>query len=146
MSFKKIILSILSVAGLLFAVTISEVAAQDKNAVQTTAAFAEVYTQKVEAEIDLKILLFDFTETSSQVIAKTQERDLLDRQLRWLEALPSGSHRKLTLTLGKMLVRKALAEAGVKNLSKSVAEEHQSMKKAKTRLEMYNSEIQKLLQ
>ncbi|MEP6923254.1 MAG: hypothetical protein ABI954_02210 [Pyrinomonadaceae bacterium] len=116
------------------------------SSVSMTGAYAEVYASKVEAEADLKVLSMDLTEETTQVREKKLERDLLAREIRWLEALPSISHDKMTVALGRLLVRKTQAEVSLKMLSENYAESFPTVKKARTRIEVYNSEIQKLLQ
>lgn len=115
-------------------------------AVANSAAFAEIYAGKVEAEADLKVLTMDLTEDAAQVREKKLERDLLARAIRWLEALPAASQPKLTMALGRLAVRKAQAEANLKTVSQDYADEHPTVKKARARLAVYNSELEKLLQ
>ena len=114
--------------------------------VADTAAYAEVYAARVEAEADLKVLNMDLTEESVQVREKKLERDLLAREIRWLEALPSTSHNKMSMALGRLLVRKTQAEVNLKMLSQNYAEDFPAVKKAHTRIGIYNDEVQKLLQ
>lgn len=125
-------------------VTVAPVATISK--VADTGAYAEVFAARVEAEADLKVLTMDLTEETVQVREKKLERDLLDRDVRWLEALPSTSHIKMTVALGRLLVRKTQAEVDLKMLSANYAESFPTVKKARTRIEVYSSEIQKLLQ
>lgn len=121
-------------------------AAKVANPVVATAAYAEIYASKVEAEVDLKVLTMDATEDAPQVRAKMLERDLLERQIRWLEILPPASLPKLTQALGRLAVRKAQAEANLKIVSQNYAENHPTVKKARARLDVYSSEMEKLLQ
>jgi hypothetical protein len=114
--------------------------------VADTGAYAEVYAARVEAEADLKVLSTDLTEETIQVREKKLERDLLAREIRWLEALPLVSHDKMTIALGRLLVRKTQAEVSLKMLSEKYAESFPTVKKARTKIEVYNNEIQKLLQ
>ena len=114
--------------------------------VADTGAYAEVYAARVEAEADLKVLAMDLTEETVQVREKKLERDLLAREIRWLEALPSVSHDKMTIALGRLLVRKTQAEVSLKMLSENYAEDFPTVKKARTRIGVYNDEVQKLLQ
>ena len=114
--------------------------------VADTAAYAEVYAARVEAEADLKVLSMDLTEETVQVREKKLERDLLAREIRWLEALPSNSHDKMTLALGRLLVRKTQSEVSLKMLSENYADDFPAVKKARTRIGVYNGEVQKLLQ
>lgn len=116
------------------------------SSIADTGAFAEVYAAKVEAEADLKILSMDMTEETAQVREKKLARDLHAREIRWLEALPASSHDKLTTALGRLLVKKTEAEVDLKMLSENYADTYPTVKKARTRIEVYNSEIEKLLQ
>ncbi len=125
-------------------VTVSPAAAVSK--VADTGAYAEVYAARVEAEADLKVLAMDLTEETVQVREKKLERDLLAREIRWLEALPLVSHDKMTIALGRLLVRKTQAEVSLKMLSENYAEDFPTVKKARTRIGVYNDEVQKLLQ
>ena len=88
----------------------------------------------------------DLTEDAAQVREKKLERDLLARAIRWLEALPAASQPKLTMALGRLAVRKAQAEANLKTVSQDYADEHPTVKKARARFAVYNSELEKLLQ
>ncbi len=111
-----------------------------------TGAYAEVYAARVEAEADLKVLATDLTEETVRVREKKLERDLLAREIRWLEALPSTSHDKMTMALGRLLVRKTQAEVNLKMLSENYADGFPAVKKARAKIDVYNGEIQKLLQ
>ena len=114
--------------------------------VHTTAAYAEVYAQKIETEADLKALLIDYNDEAPDVRAKKLELNLFAREIRWLEALPPESLPKLTLAMGRILVRKTQAEMNLKNLLQSYSDEHPLVKKAKARLTVYTDEVAKLLQ
>jgi hypothetical protein len=118
----------------------------EKPKVQSTAAYAEVLANRVEADADLKALMLDYSEEAPQVKAKKLERDLLQRQIRWLEVLPDTSQGKMTAALGRLLVRKAQVEATMKTLGETYAEQHPLVKKARAKFDVYNSEIEKLLQ
>ena len=113
---------------------------------QMTLAYAEVFAQKVEAEAELKVLIIDMTDDAPQVREKKLRRDSLQREIEWLEKLPAASHSKMTLALGKIIVRKVQAEVDQKMLAENYADEHPLIKKARARLAVYKDEIDKLLQ
>lgn len=114
--------------------------------VQTTLAYAEVFAQKVEAEAELKVLMIDMTDDAPQVREKKLRRDFLQREIEWLEKLPAALHPKMTLALGKIIVRKVQAEVDQKMFAENYADEHPLIKKARARFAVYKDEIDKLLQ
>lgn len=117
-----------------------------KAGAQMTLAFAEVFAQKVETEAELKILSVEMTDDAPQITEKKMQHDFLQREIEWLENLPTTMQSKMTLALGKMIVRKIQAEVDEKMLTKNYADEHPLVKKARARLVIYKNEIDKLLQ
>ncbi|MBC7798437.1 MAG: hypothetical protein H7Z37_16330 [Pyrinomonadaceae bacterium] len=120
--------------------------ANSNSALKSSAAYGEIIAALAEAKVDLKILLFDYKEAAPQVVAKRQLIESYQTEIGKLEAMPTTIAPKLTLALGRLLVKKIEAGAELNELTKEYAEEYPSVKKARIRLQVFTEETDKLLQ
>lgn len=116
------------------------------SALKSSAAYGELIAAQAEAKVDLKILLFDYKEAAPQVVAKQKLIESYKTEIAKLEAMPATIAPKLTLALGRLLVKKIEAEAELNDLIEEYAEEHPSVKKARVRFQVFTEETNKLLQ
>jgi peptidoglycan hydrolase CwlO-like protein len=112
-------------------------------AVKSSAAYAEVLLQKTELSAELENLLLDFTETYPKIKELRFEIGLLQKDLDKLLAVSDAS--KLTLPLGKLLVRKASLATDVFNLQTKYSDEHPDVKRAKRKVEIFEQAIKEIL-
>lgn len=147
-SFRILLLMLIMLVGVSTASAQKERPKTDKtdsSVVHASAAFSEILAQKALVEADLKILLTDYKEDYIGVREKQAEFALLNTALRNLEKTPAAEISKLTLALGKLVVKKIEVEAELKTLLEDYTEDFPAVKKARTRLGVYEEEIRKLL-
>ncbi|MBX3295380.1 MAG: hypothetical protein KF762_06685 [Acidobacteria bacterium] len=141
---------------LAFIATANETLAQNrKNAAQqgqevnvtasATPAFAEVLLRKVELEAELEGLLIEYTDEFPRVVNLKHEVGLLNAEIENLRKVPAEQSGKLTLALGKLLVKRAELSTDLWVLLKTYKEEHPDVKRAKRRVEIYSNAITAIL-
>lgn len=117
----------------------------DGNPVRSTPAFAEVVLRKTEIESELEALLIDYTDDFPKVSELKYELSLVNGEAERLLAVKPVEAGKLTLALGKLLIKKVSLEAALWELSKTYKDEHPEIKRAKRRVEIYQSAIKEIL-
>lgn len=117
----------------------------DGNPVRSTPAFAEVVLRKTEIESELEALLIDYTDDFPKVSELKYELSLVNGEAERLLAVKPVEAGKLTLALGKLIIKKVSLEAALWELSKTYKDEHPEIKRAKRRVEIYQSAIKEIL-
>jgi uncharacterized protein involved in exopolysaccharide biosynthesis len=115
------------------------------NSVKSSPAFAEVMLRKADLRSDLESLLPDYTEQNPKIIDIRFELSELDNALDRLFSVKPNELSKLTLALGKMLVRKAGLATELAHAKRSYNDEHIEVKRLKRRLEAYDTAIKEIL-
>ena len=139
-----------------FIATANEAAAQNRESpaqqrqevdgtVSATPAFAEVLLRKVELEAELEGLLIEYTDEFPRVVNLKHEVGLLNTEIDGLRKVPAEQSGKLTLALGKLLVKRAELSTDLWVLLKTYKEEHPDVKRAKRRVEIYSNAITAIL-
>ena len=118
---------------------------QATSAVKSSPAFAEIILRKTELEAELESLLVSYTEDFPKIKEIRFETDSLKKGLERLSAVKSAESSKLTLALGKLIVRKAELETDLWNLRKKYDDNHPEVKRAKRKIEIYESAIREIL-
>jgi len=118
---------------------------QANNEVSGTPAFAEVLLRKVELEAELEGLLIEYTDEFPRVVNLKHEVGLLNAEIENLRKVPAEQSGKLTLALGKLLVKRAELSTDLWVLLKTYKEEHPDVKRAKRRVEIYSNAITAIL-
>lgn len=113
--------------------------------VSATPAFAEVLLRKVELEAELEGLLIEYTDEFPRVVNLKHEVGLLNTEIDGLRKVPAEQSGKLTLALGKLLVKRAELSTDLWVLLKTYKEEHPDVKRAKRRVEIYSNAISAIL-
>lgn len=116
----------------------------DITAVETP-AYAELLLRKTELESSLEALILDYTEEYPKVKEIRHALTLLKRDTDRLKAFSGTDVSKLTLALGKMMVRKVELETELWNLQKDYKDEHPDVKRAKKKLEIYDAAIKEII-
>ncbi len=101
--------------------------------------------RKTELEAELESLLVSYTEDFPKIKEIRFEIDSLKKELERLSAVKSAESSKLTLALGKLMVRKAELETDLWNLRKKYDDNHPEVKRAKRKIEIYESAIKEIL-
>ncbi len=73
------------------------------------------------------------------------ELDLLIKEMNRILAVNASDSAKLTLALGKLILRKIELERDVWNLRKQYNDEHPDVKQAKRKVEVFEAAIKELL-
>ena len=118
---------------------------QTSSAVKSSPAFAEIILRKTELESELESLLVSYTEEFPKIKEIRFEIDSLKKESERLSAVKYTEASKLTLALGKLIVRKAELETDLWNLRKKYDETHPEMKRARRKIEIYESAIKEIL-
>lgn len=114
-------------------------------AVKFTAAFAEILLRRTERESELEEFLLDYTEEFPKVKEIRFEIGLLQKELDRITAVNASESGKLTLALGKLIVRKTEIETDLWNLRRQYADDHPEVKRAKRKAEVYEGAIKEIL-
>lgn len=121
------------------------VTADDLSAIRSSPAYAELLLRKTELESELEALILDYTDEFPKVVALRSELGLLEKEFDRVKAVKPADAGKLTLALGKLMVKKAEMATELAALLKSYKEEHPDVKRAKRRVEIYEKAITEIL-
>ena len=125
--------------------TNSALAQTDAGPIRSSPAYAEVLLRKTEIMADIEALSADYTEANPKMIDLRSELASLDRSLEKIFGVKPSETGKLTVALGKLLVRRAALEADLGRLSRSYNKDHPEIKRAARKLEIYDAAIKEVL-
>jgi len=112
---------------------------------KSSPAFAEVVLRKTELEAELESLLINYTEEFPKVMEMRFESESLKKAILLISAIKTDESSKLTLALGKLMVRKAELETDLWNLRKKYDDNHPDVKRARRKIQVYESAIKEIL-
>ena len=112
---------------------------------RSTPAYAEVLLRRAETTATLESLVLQYTEEYPKVRELRHVLSLIDRESDRLSKVKTSEQSKLTLALGKLIVRKIELETDLWNLQKDYKDEHPDVKRAKRRVEIYETAIAEIL-
>ena len=114
-------------------------------AVKFSPAYAELLLRKTEREAQLEEFLLDYTDEFPKVKELRFELELLQKQLEKVSAVDASDAPKLSLALGKLLVRKTELEVDFWNSLKQYNADHPEVKRAKRKIEVYEKAVKEIL-
>ena len=117
----------------------------DVGPIRSSPAYAEILVRKTEIKADLEALSADYTEANPRIIDLRFELGLLDKATERVFGVKPTDTGKLTLALGKLIVKKAALETELGKLSRSYNKDHPEVKRAKRRVEIYEAAIKEIL-
>ncbi|MEO6333551.1 MAG: hypothetical protein ABIO91_01075 [Pyrinomonadaceae bacterium] len=120
-------------------------AGDDLAQMRSSAAFAELKLKRTELVSELESLILDYTEEFPKVAEMRFTVTLIDRDIARLAKVKSSEASKLTLALGKLMVRRVELETDVWGLQRSYKDEHPDVKRAKRKLEIYEAAVNEIL-
>ncbi len=142
----------LAAASLMFVATLAGAQTTDKNTgqsdagpIRSSAAYAEILLRKTELQADLEAFSADYTESNPKIIDLRFELSSLDKSLEKVFGVKPSETGKLTLALGKLIVRKAALETDLSRLSRSYNKDHPEVKRAKRKVEIFEAAIKEVL-
>lgn len=124
----------------------------NKNPVQSEAgpirsspAYSEILLRKTELQADLEAFSADYTEANPKIADLRFELGALDKALGKVFAVRPTETSKLTLALGKLIVRKAELETDLNRLSRSYNKDHPEVMRTKRKVEIFDAAIREIL-
>lgn len=118
---------------------------QPNKQVKLTPAYAEILLRKTERESELEEFLLDYTEEFPKVKEIRFELGLIRKEFDKILAVNASEAGKLTLALGKLIVRKIEIETDLWNLRRQYNDDHPEAKRAKRKAEVYERAIKEIL-
>lgn len=115
------------------------------NSIKASPAYAEVLLRKTELSSDLESFVADYTEQNPKIIDIRFELTQLDKAIDRLYSVKPTELSKLTLALGKLLVRKAGLATELLRLQRSYNKDHPEVKRLTRRVEIYEASIKEIL-
>jgi len=120
-------------------------AASDSTPGKSSPAFAELVLKRTELRSELESLILDYTEDFPKIKEIRLVLALYDRDIGRINRVKAEDSSKLTLALGKLMLRRIELETELVNLQKNYKEEHPDVKRAKKKVEIYESAISDIL-
>lgn len=115
------------------------------NEFKTSPAYAELRLRRAELESELEAMLLEYTEEFPKVKEIRISLGLLAKESERLQAAGSRGTQRLTLALGKLMVRKVELETDLQRLLENLQPGHPDAKRAKRKVEIYESAIKEIL-
>jgi hypothetical protein len=139
----------LMIIGSLTAAVFSQTVASSANtsaadAVRSSPAFAEVLLKRTELESELESLLIDYTDEYPRVREIRYSLTVLKRDMDKISATKPADTGKLTLALGKLMIKRMELETDLWELLQTYKDEHPDVKRAKRRVEIYERAIKEI--
>lgn len=113
--------------------------------IRSSAAYAEVLLRKTELLSELEALLIIYKEGFPKVKELRYKLRELEKALSRISNVKANNASKLTLALGKLLVRKVELSTEHWLLKSRFSDEHPKVKKAKRKLEIFENAIKEIL-
>ena len=113
--------------------------------IKSSPAYAEVLLRKTEIQSDLEALVADYTETNPKIVDLRAELRSLDKLLERIYSVKPSETSKLTLALGRLIVRRAALETELTRLSRSYTKDQNEVKRATKRIEIFDAAINDIL-
>ena len=113
--------------------------------IRSSAAYAEILLRRTELQADLEAVRADYTDVNPKIIDLRFEIAALDKALEKVYAVKPTETGKLTVALGKMLVKRASLETEVARLLRNYTNENTEVKRARRRVEIFDAAIKEIL-
>jgi uncharacterized protein involved in exopolysaccharide biosynthesis len=113
---------------------------------KSTPAFAELILLKTEVQSTLEELLLDYKDEYPEVKKNKVQLDFINKELDKLLKLDASQMPKLTLALGKLLVRKIELQSDLSALRENYKEDNPEVLRTKKKLEIFEKAIAEIMQ
>jgi hypothetical protein len=120
-------------------------AVDDAAHVRSSPAFAELQLRKTELLSDLESLMVAYTEDFPKIKEIRFVVTLIDRDIARISKVKPAESSKLTLALGKLMVRRIELETELWDVQKTYKDEHPDVKRAKRKVEIFEAAINEIL-
>lgn len=119
---------------------------QKENPIKSSQAYAEVLLRKVELESTLEDLSVSYTDKYPKIQQIRYEIEKLNQELNRLLATNPNNASKLTIALGKLIVRKVQLEVDLWFLLQDYTEEADIVKRTRKKLLIFENAIKEIMQ
>ncbi len=113
--------------------------------IRSSAAYAEVLLRSAEVRAELESIAADYTVESPRMIDLRYELAALVKATEKLIAVRPADSGKLTLALGKLIVRKATLDTDLARLLRNYTTQHPDVLRARKKVEIFDAAIKDLL-
>jgi uncharacterized protein involved in exopolysaccharide biosynthesis len=113
--------------------------------IRSSPAYAEVLLRSTELQAELESLLVDYTEDYPRIKEIRTELAALKSETARLTAVKPADAGKLTLALGRLIVRKVEFAAALARLREQYKDEHPDVKRAQKKVEIFEAAIKEIL-
>ncbi len=113
--------------------------------VRSSPAYAELLLRKTELRSELESLSIEYTDEFPKIKEAKFAVALLERDLTRLATVKPSDAGKLTLALGKLMLRRIEVETELGILLKSYKDEHPDVKRLKRKLEIFDAAVKEIL-
>ena len=117
----------------------------DVGPIRSSAAYAEVLLRKTEILADIEAFAAEYTEENPKMIELRAELASLNKLSEKLFGVKPSDTGKLTLALGKLIVKKASIEAELARLALRNSKDHPDVVRATKKLKIYDAAINEVL-
>lgn len=114
-------------------------------ALRSTPAYSEVLLKETELRAEVEALLGEYTEEYPKLKESRFALGLAQKEKARLLMIAPLESEKLTLSLGRIMVRKVDAEVDLWRLQQSLADSHPDVKRAKRKVEVFEAAIKEIL-
>lgn len=121
------------------------IAQTEAGPIRSSPAYSEILLRKTEIQADLEAFTADYTEANPKIADLRFELGALNKELEKVFAVRPTETSKLTLALGKLIVRKAGLETDLNRLSRSYNKDHPEVKRMKRKVEIFDAAIREIL-
>ncbi|MGI8786783.1 MAG: hypothetical protein ACR2HG_03335 [Pyrinomonadaceae bacterium] len=112
---------------------------------KSSPAYAELLLRRVERESELEEFLLDYKDDFPKVKEIKFEIDSLQKEMDRILAVNAADAAKLSLALGKLMVRKTELETDLWNLQQQYSDDHPEVKRARRKIEIFEKAIKGIL-
>ncbi len=135
----------LAIVGVFLFAAAAISAQTDAGPIKSSPAYAEVLLRKTELQADLESFLADYTEANPKIIDLRFELSSINKSLDRILAVGPTQTGKLTLALGKLIVKKAALETDLNRLTLKYGKDYVEVKRARRRVEIFDNAINEVL-
>jgi hypothetical protein len=118
---------------------------QVANPAASSPAYAELLLRKTELQSELEALVLEYTEEFPRVKELRHVLGLIERDIARVSKVKAAESGRLSLALGKLMLRRIELETEMWKLQNNYKDEHPDVKRAKRKVEIFESAISEIL-
>lgn len=113
--------------------------------IRSSAAYAELLLKRTEVQSELEVLTADYTDEFPKVAEARYTLEAIERERTRLLAIRPADPARLTVALGKLLIRKVEVEVELWGLRKTLQDAHPDVKRARRKVDIFEAAIKEVL-